>query len=754
MLKETWMKVISNILRLAGWTMLAALITYPAMAHRDNSISSWRQRTNAHLDEAKPATVVISNSGSIWNIERVDEARFVHPNFGDHATQVDALGRLHVAYGGDHLYYSLCTGDSAQSCMVETVDDRDYTGQFASLALDNQSYPQIAYFAASTSGDCDDDTLRFARWTGNHWQIQEVDRGCRGEQISLALDAGGNAHISYLDNLEDKVRYAYLDGQGWHSTEVGSGYASSLAIDGEGILHLAYTGPSSQAGLWYRRKTAAGWEEPIQLESEGVYQHPSLAVDSAGGVHISYSDVNNGKLRYANNVEGCWWMQDIADMDYQGFTALTTNKQGDPMIVYQHNGVRYVYKRGWVWSAPELASTGGGGYLSLALDTFNQQPVLTYYQASGLYFTRKGVGWQAGEQIDQTAQTGLLVSTVADNMGDVHVVYYDESSGLLRYAKSSGDTWILETILEGVQVAWTDIALDSKRQPQVVFEEYLNAESQQVRYFVRQAAGWQEGPLVSLATNRAARPSLEVGTGDKPHVAFIDRSAYTTQKLVFAQWNGSGWDRQDVDQGDVVVSHSLALRPTGDPVVAYAIRQDGMVDLTDSLRYASRTAEGAWIVDEIGSDKQVDSIELGLTSAGDPHLAYLVATSSNDTAVRHSYWDGDAWQTEGILGWSASGHLSLAIGASGWPQIGFMYEQSLFHAQKGPAGWVVTEWLDSTPARNYDSFSGFDAAVGDYQDLVLDASGQPLFVYHGEMDLKSASRQIQHQVFLPMMRTH
>jgi hypothetical protein len=37
---------------------------------------------------------------------------------------------------------------------------------------------------------------------------------------------------------------------------------------------------------------------------------------------------------------------------------------------------------------------------------------------------------------------------------------------------------------------------------------------------------------------------------------------------------------------------------------------------------------------------------------------------------------------------------------------------------------------------------------------VLDASGQPLFVYHGEMDLKSASRQIQHQVFLPMMRTH
>ena len=747
------MKALRNFLGLVGWIMLFALIAHPAMAHSDNHAPFRRQRVSASLIETAPEKAVNAQAWTVWNIERVDEARFVHPNIGDHAVQVDALGRIHAAYGGDHLYYALCLGDSAQGCAVETVDDRDYTGQFASLALDNQGFPHIAYFAASTSGYCDEDMLKYALWTGSDWQIQEVDRGCRGEQISLALDADGNAHISYLDNLRDKVRYAVWNGQEWHSTEVGSGYDSSIAIDGDGNLHLAYTGPGSQEGLWYRRKTAVGWEEPINLENGGVFQHPSLAVDANGNLHISYSDVSNRKLRYANSAEGCWWMQDIEDMDYQGFTALTINDQGDPVIVYQHNGVRYVYKSGLVWSAPELASPGGDGYLGLVMDMTNQQPVLAYYQTRGLYFARRGVAWQPGERIDQTAQTGLLVSTVAGG-GDIHVVYYDESGERLRYAKSNGDTWSLETILEGVHAYWADIALDSKGQPQVVLEQYLNSDNQPVRYFVRQAAGWQEGPPVSPATGRAARPSLQIAAGDIPQVAFVDRSGYTTQKLVFAEWDGSGWNRQNIDQGDVVVSPSLALSATGDPVVAYAVRLDSLMDTTDKLRYGSRTAGGAWIVDEISSDSDVDSIELDLTSAGDPHLAYLVEISPVDTAVWHSYWDGSAWQTEEIQGWSASGHVSLAIGASGWPHIGFMYDQSLFHAQKGPAGWVVTEWLDSTPARDYDLYSGFDAAVGDYQDLVLDASGQPLFVYHGEMDLKSASRQVRRQLFLPMMRSN
>ena len=37
---------------------------------------------------------------------------------GDHAAVYDSSGTLHVAYGGDHLYYARCSGGS---CSVKTV---------------------------------------------------------------------------------------------------------------------------------------------------------------------------------------------------------------------------------------------------------------------------------------------------------------------------------------------------------------------------------------------------------------------------------------------------------------------------------------------------------------------------------------------------------------------------------------------------------------------------------------------------------
>jgi hypothetical protein len=736
-------KTIRNCLGLWVWVLVCTLIAYPATA---------RSGEDGKIIKAVAQAKATTSASIGWTIERVDDPRFVHPNFGDHAVQVDKLGYLHAAYGGDHLYYARCTGDYAQSCTVQTVDPQDYTGQYASLALDDQGSPHIAYFAASASESCDEAALKYARWTGSFWQLQEVDRGCRGEQISLALAKDGRPHISYIDSLQEQVWYAYWDGDKWHSEEMAAGYAPSIAMDGEDNLHLVYIGSGTQGSLWYRQKGADGWGAPFKLDSGDIFQHPALAVDSSGGLHISYSDVTRRKLRYANNSTGCWWMQDVDDMDYQGFTALTTNDQDEPVIVYQNKGVRYVFKSSAIWSVPELVVSGGDGYLGLAMDETNQLPVLAYFQARGLYFSRRGVDWQAGERIDQTAQTGLLVSLAADDHGGAHVVYFDESGERLRYAKSNGDMWSLETIVEDVQVDWADIALDSQDQPQVVFEQYLSHDSQPVRYFVRQDSAWQEGPAVSPDTRRAARPSIQIGADGNPSVAFIDGSAYGTQKLVLAEWNGSDWHKQDIDQGELVFSPVLALSPSGEPQVAYAVRPDSLTDMTDRLRYASRRPEGSWNLEEIVSDSEIASIKMAMSLDGTPHLAYLIQNGTDGAALRHSYKDGEAWLTEEVGGWTGAGDVSLVLDASDRPHIGFMHDQSLIYARKGPDGWAVSEWLDGPPAAGYDSFSGFDPTVGDYQDLLLDSAGQPLFVYHGEMDLKAAYRHVRRQLFLPMMR--
>ena len=96
---------------------------------------------------AQASYVSESSKASIpsWTLQRADDVPFVSPEMGDHAAVYDASGNLHVVYGGDHLYYAKCVGSA---CTIQTVDNSDAVGSQASLTLDSQGHPHIAYHDA------------------------------------------------------------------------------------------------------------------------------------------------------------------------------------------------------------------------------------------------------------------------------------------------------------------------------------------------------------------------------------------------------------------------------------------------------------------------------------------------------------------------------------------------------------------------------------------------------------------------------
>jgi len=120
---------------------------------------------------------------------------------------------------------------------IETVDGG--IGGHTSISLDSNGYPHISYFD-ETNYD-----LKYAYFDGSSWQIETVDsEGYVGIYTSLSLDSGDYPHISYRDETNYDLKYAYFDGSSWQIETVDSegnvGMSTSLFLDSGDYPHISY----------------------------------------------------------------------------------------------------------------------------------------------------------------------------------------------------------------------------------------------------------------------------------------------------------------------------------------------------------------------------------------------------------------------------------------------------------------------------------------------------------------------------------
>lgn len=206
----------------------------------------------SYLDQDNLALKYARWNGSSWEIQTLQNVTTMYTQT---SLVLDEANNPHISFCNDYEGLNLArwNGSSWDFDLVDPagtgLDDIYFEMERDALALDESSNPMIVYNWEKWVWISFDlwiktaDQIRLARWTGADWNIQMVANSREIHNLSLALDAAGNPHISYVNTwLRPVLNVIYWTGSQWLRSRVDMAdiLHTSLALDSQGFHHIGY----------------------------------------------------------------------------------------------------------------------------------------------------------------------------------------------------------------------------------------------------------------------------------------------------------------------------------------------------------------------------------------------------------------------------------------------------------------------------------------------------------------------------------
>ena len=333
-------------------------------------------------------------------------ANYVTSSGWDPSIGVDSNGTVHIVssnLNSNNFWLSSYDGSSWTHSEIRSCD----VCSNADLVIDSNDNIHIAYYH-SISGT---GYLLYSMYDGTSWTNNWSTSNVENDQISLALDANDQPHISYSRDgyLCNAALLSYFDGTSWititlDDTTTYIGCDSSLAIDSNGFVHVAYRHHSNKDML-IASNISGSWQRYTVDNGNGVGYHSAMAVDSNDELHLVYaSDTANGNaVYYAEGTSGSAW---------------TVSSQGNSRDTF-----------------------------SMYIDQFDIVHISEYNGDSDLGYSMVAPG--ASRQstiIDLAGDVGNSNDIFVDEDNMVHIAYYDSSNQRLKYANRSTGMYLSQEI--------------------------------------------------------------------------------------------------------------------------------------------------------------------------------------------------------------------------------------------------------------------------------------------------------------------
>ena len=229
--------------------------------------------------------------------------------------------------------------------------------------------------------------------SGFTWVIDTVDEN--GAKPSLAVDRDGVPHIAYLlEAMPGFVKHAVLGSAGWDKTTVSTGYLYGpldIQLSQQGVPQISWHSHDEEDAA-YGVLVDGQWQVQYIKHSGHDGWDNNFAIDSAGRPHITSIDPvqfgGQSGVEYASFDGSSWTVEEVGSgpIPYEFGTFIALDSQESPHVVWFDSGdqdLKYALKDGGSWQISTVDSQGDvGRYPSLAIDS-QDNPAISYFESTG-----------------------------------------------------------------------------------------------------------------------------------------------------------------------------------------------------------------------------------------------------------------------------------------------------------------------------------------------------------------------------------